>query len=238
MAIKLHYRFGILTSHMANRLFPLKLPVAASLYNDTNDLAFQINSATANILQEKDENVAFVNRRCFGKLCWIIPALSLSLSLSPMAAHSIFTFSYHWKCNLVSPMLSVNPYTPAHFLLLQLAPFRSHRGRNITQPRLYLGPPMFKRPSNFRHRRKVNPVLLYKARLHAKEEKKKKEAGAWQKKQCIEQSAGVTQSTEHPKVIMLRFIIKHHKPAALVIILVQFTDITSHHFWVMRMKIF
>lgn len=67
--------------------------------------------------------------------------------------------------------------------------------------------------------------------------KKEKEARAWQKKRRIEQSGGVTQSAEHPAVIMLRFIVKHHKPAALVIISAQFTDITSHHFWVMRMKI-
>lgn len=136
-------------------------------------------------------------------------------------------------------MLSIHPYAPALFLLLQLAPFLSHRGRNITQPRLYLDPPMLERPSYFRHQRKVTSVLLNKARLHPKkkkEDEKKQELG--RKMRRIEQSDGATQSTEHPEVIMLRFIIKHHKPAALVIISVQFTDITSHRLWVMRMKIF
>lgn len=47
----------------------------------------------------------------------------------------------------------------------------------------------------------------------------------------------VTQNVGYRAVIMLSFITKNHKPAALVIISVQFADITSHNFWVMRMKI-
>lgn len=170
---------------------------------------------------------------CFEKPC-------LHLSLYLFLQWLLILYSHPLNNEIVTlyhQMLSVDPCTPALFLLLQLAPLLSLRGGTITQPRLYLGPPMFERPSYLMHHSKVNPASPSEGRAAAKKKREKKEAGAWQKKQRVEQSAGATQSAEHPEVIMLRFIIKHHKPAALVIISAQFTDITSHHFWVMRMKI-